>query len=293
MPAPVRRRLRLRPAHRPYDGGRLLWFLGLHAVPGLETWDGATYARALRLPDGPGVVRLRATPGGYDGELALTSAADERVARAALTHLLDLGSDPAAALDHLGSDGLLGPLVARRPGLRAPGSVDHVETLVRTVIGQQVSLAGARTVTGRVVRAYGDALPEALPGLGPDAGFPRPAVLAAVDPASLPMPRARGRAVVAVARAVLEHGETVADGRQERVLLGLPGIGPWTAAYQALRAARDPDVFLPTDLAVRRALEGHGRWAGPAAALAESLVWAPHRSLALMHLWTELLEGRS
>ncbi len=273
MPAPVRRRLRLRPAHRPYDGGRLLWFLGLHAVPGLETWDGTTYARALRLPDGPGVVRLRATPGGYDGELALTSAADERVARAALTHLLDLGSDPAAALDHLGSDGLLGPLVARRPGLRAPGSVDHVETLVRTD-RRPAGLArrGAHGDRAGGARRTGTPLPDgARLGWVRTPASPGRPCWRRVDPASpADAPRPGPRPSWRWPGPSSSTAETVADGRQERVLLGLPGIGPWTAAYQALRAARDPDVFLPTDLAVRRALEGHGRWAGPAAALAGS-----------------------
>jgi AraC family transcriptional regulator of adaptative response / DNA-3-methyladenine glycosylase II len=294
LPSSARRRVRLRPAHLPYDAGRLLWFLGLHAVPGLETWDGTTYARALRLPNGPGAVRLTPAGTGYVGELRLTSAGDERAARQRLAHLLDLGSDPAAALTHLAADPVLGPLVAQRPGVRAPGSVDHVETLVRTVVGQQVSLAGARAVAGRVVRTYGEELPEALRELGPELTFPSARALAAADPESLPMPRARGRAVVGVARAVVEQGEEVADGRPEHAaaLLALPGIGPWTAAYLALRAAREPDAFLPTDLAVRRALEGHGMAADPASALAGSLAWSPYRSLALMHLWTHLLEGR-
>jgi AraC family transcriptional regulator of adaptative response / DNA-3-methyladenine glycosylase II len=145
-----------------------------------------------------------------------------------------------------------------------------------------------------VVRDHGDELPETVNMLGPELAFPRAEALAAADPESLPMPRARGRAVVGVARAVVEHGEQVADGRPEHaaVLLALPGIGPWTAAYLALRAARDPDTFLPTDVAVRRALEGHGLAADPASALAHSLAWSPYRSVALMHLWTHLLEGR-
>ena len=125
--------------------------------------------------------------------------------------------------------------------------------------------------------------------------FPTAAALAEVDPADLPMPRARGRSVVAVARAVVDRGETVADGRPAHAgeLLALPGVGPWTAAYQALRAARDPDVFLPTDLAVRRAFEAHGRPGDARSVAADAAAWSPHRSLALMHLWTHLLEGRA
>ncbi len=165
---------------------------------------------------------------------------------------------------------------------------------MRTVVGQQVSLAGARAVTGRVVRTYGEDLPAPVRGLGPEVAFPRAEALAGADPAALPMPRARGRAVVGIAAAVVEHGEELADGRPEHAaaLLALPGVGPWTAAYLALRAARDPDTFLPTDLAVRRALERRGLPADPAAASAASLAWSPYRSLALMHLWTDLLESR-
>jgi AraC family transcriptional regulator, regulatory protein of adaptative response / DNA-3-methyladenine glycosylase II len=263
-------------------------------VPGLESWDGMAYARVLRLPGGPGAARLTSVEGGFDVELALTDRADRPVALAQLKHLLDLDGDPGAARQQLGADPLLAPLVAARPGLRTPGSVDHVETLLRTIIGQQISLVGARAVTGRVVAAQGDPLPPALAADGLTRTFPTVATLAKVDPADLPMPRARGRSVVAVAQAVLDQGEELADGQPEQAtgLLALPGIGPWTAAYQALRAARDPDVFLPTDLAVRRAFEGHGLPGDPKAVAARSAAWAPHRSLALMHLWTHLLESR-
>jgi AraC family transcriptional regulator of adaptative response / DNA-3-methyladenine glycosylase II len=267
-------------------------------VPGLESWDGTAYARVLRLPGGPGTARLTAVDGGFDVEIALTDPADRPVALAQLNHLLDLDGNPAAAREHLAADSLLAPLVSARPGLRTPGSVDHVETLLRTIIGQQISVAGAGAVMGRVVAAHGDPLPPALATQTLRHSFPTVATLAKADPVDLPMPRARGRSVVAVAQAVLDRGEELAGGQPEQAtdLLALPGIGPWTAAYLALRAARDPDVFLPTDLAVRRAFEGHGLHglAGdPRAVAARSIAWSPHRSLALMHLWTHLLENRA
>ena len=276
-------------AHLPLPGDvpRLLTFLGLHAVPGVESWDGETYARTLRLPHGPGRVELRAAPGGVAVALRLTDPADEAAAQTAVRHLLGAdGPDPRDADTHLGADPVLGPLVAARPGLRVPGSADHAETLLRTVVGQQVSLAGARTVTGRLVAEHGD------PSGGDDLPwvFPRCEVLAAVDPATLPMPRARGRAVVAVAAALAGDPSLVDD---DVALLALPGIGPWTVAYTRLRARRDPDVFLPTDLAVRRQLEALGRPADARAAGEHARAWAPHRSAALMHLWTELLERRA
>jgi AraC family transcriptional regulator, regulatory protein of adaptative response / DNA-3-methyladenine glycosylase II len=291
--------VRLLPAHSPYDARRLLWFLGLHAVPGLEVYGegqaGPAYARVLRLAHGPGIARIALRDNGYDVELALTEPADEAEAVGRLRALLDLDGDPTAALGAWSDDALLGPLVARRPGVRAPGSADPVETLIGTIVGQQISVAGARTVLGRVVAALGAPLPDRLAGAGLTHAFPTAAALAGTDPEQLPMPRARGRSLVAVARAVLDQGEALASGQPEtrEALLALPGVGPWTASYLALRAGRDPDVFLPTDLAVRRALERHGLPGDPVSAAAVAAGWASHRSLALMHLWFELLEARA
>jgi AraC family transcriptional regulator of adaptative response / DNA-3-methyladenine glycosylase II len=294
--------LRLSPTHLPYDAERLLWYLGLHAVPGLESYsespDGspATYARVLRLPGGPGTVAIRPAPDavGYDARLQLTRAGDRAVALAQVRRLLDLDADPGPAARHLAADPVIGPSLGARPGLRMAGSVDHVETLVRTVIGQQISLAGARTVTGQVVAALGQPLPAQLATDGLSAAFPTAAALAAAEPEHLPMPRARGRSLVAIGRAMLVQGEQLAAGSTATrdALLALPGVGPWTADYLALRVARDPDVFLPTDLAVRRALERHGLAGDPASAATAALAWAPYRSTALTHLWTDLLESR-
>ena len=191
--------MQLLPTHRPYDARRMLWFLGLHAVPGVETYDdgphGPTYGRVLRLAGGPGVVRIRLGGNGLEVELELSDPADQAEAIDRVRGLLDLDGDPRAALVALGADPLLGPLVAGRPGVRAPGSADAVETLVTTIIGQQVSLAGARTVSGRVVAAYGIELPPGLAGGGLTHCFPTAAALAGADPEQLPMPRARGRSV--------------------------------------------------------------------------------------------------
>ena len=291
--------MQLRPRHQPYDGRRLLWFLGRHAVPGVEAYTdgpaGPTYGRVLRLPGGPGVAWVGLAAGGFELRLVLSEPADEAEAVARVRGLLDLDGDPTAGIAALGADPLLGPLVAARPGLRTPGSADPVETLVTTIIGQQVSLAGARTVTGRVVAAYGVELPRGLAGGGLTHSFPTAVALAGADPEQLPMPRARGRSLVAVGRAVAEQGEELVSGSagSRPALLALPGVGPWTAAYLALRVGRDPDVFLPTDLGVRRVLERHGRPGDPMSASAVSDAWSPHRSLALMHLWVDLLESRS
>lgn len=288
--------LQLAPDHPPYDAERLLWFLGLHAVPGIEAYDGATYARVLALPGGPGLVEVRPAPGGLRARVRVSDPADRAEAMVRVRALLDLGGDSRPAERALRRDPVLGPLVRRRPGLRMPGSVDHVETLVRTIVGQQISLAGARTVLGRVVAAYGSTLPLALAAgeLGLTHSWPAPAALAVVDPLALPMPAARGRSVVAVARAVLEHGSALADGTPQRrpELLALPGVGRWTADYLAIRAAGDPDVALTTDLALRRAVERLGLPGDRASLTALAATWAPHRTPAMLQLWTDLLESR-
>ena len=214
---------------------------------------------------------------------------DEDVALQRIRHLLDLDDSRDEAQRALAADPLLGPLLVRRPGLRAPGTLDAYETFVRTVVGQQVSVAGARTVTARLVEATGDRLPPALRRHAAELThtFPRPSVLARLTPddEALAMPLARARAVITAAGAVVAAG-----GLPSREgLLALAGIGPWTADYVDLRARRDGDVFLATDLAVRRALERLGCDGSPRAARAIAERWRPYRTTALMHLWTEYL----
>ncbi|QSR31925.1 AraC family transcriptional regulator [Nocardioides sp. S5] len=278
----------------PFAGRRLLDFLAYHLVPGVEVAAPGCYARTLDLPHGPGTVRLHlddlAGAGGtgfveaefWLADLRDTAAASERARR-----LLDADCDPGAVDAHLGADPVLGDLVRATPGLRVPGQVDGDETAVRTVIGQQVSVTGARTVAGRIVAAHGRPVDSPVPGL--THLFPDAATLAGVDPETLPMPRARGRALVGLASA-LAAGEVVLDRGPDRdgvrrALLALPGIGPWTADYVAMRALGHPDVFLPTDLAVRRVLADLG--AGGTEPDPHS--WQPWRSYALMHLWNPLM----
>ncbi|MFC6007414.1 DNA-3-methyladenine glycosylase family protein [Angustibacter luteus] len=273
-----------------HDSPRLLAFVGAHAVPGVEAWDGTVWTSSLHLPHGPGVLQVSAADRGYDVRLRLSDPADEPVAVARLVRLLDLDRDVAAAEAHLGADPVLAPLVARRPGLRVPAELDAFETLVRTIIGQQISVSGARTVTARLVRAAGTALPPALQ-LYPDVThtFPLARTVAALDPdgEALAMPRARARAVVAAGWAFADR-EPGGGAPSRAELLALPGIGPWTADYLDLRVRRDPDVLMVTDLAVRRALEALGvRGSAQVAAVGET--WRPFRSTALMHLWAEYL----
>ena len=283
----------------PFAGQALLGFLAYHLVPGVETAGPGWYARTLDLPHGPGTVRVDLDPaldevpaGGVamvGAHFRLTDLRDTTAAVERVRRLVDADCDPLPVAEHLRADPVLGALVRRTPGLRLPGQVDGDETAVRTVIGQQVSVTGARTVGGRVVAAHGRPVETGEPGL--THLFPDAATLAEVDPETLPMPRARGRALVGLS-AALAAGELALDRGPERdavraAMLALPGIGPWTADYVAMRALGHPDVFLSTDLGVRTAFKRLGL--EPAAEIARAPLWSPWRSYALMHLWQTLM----
>jgi AraC family transcriptional regulator, regulatory protein of adaptative response / DNA-3-methyladenine glycosylase II len=279
------------PARRPFDGPRVLEFLGTRAVPGIEEVSpSGGYRRVLDLAHGPAVVALRPTDDHVEATLRLSDLRDLTAAVERCRRLLDLDADPFAIDDRLGADVHLGPLVAARPGLRAPGSVDGAELAVRAVIGQQVSVTGARTIAGRLTSAFGK--PLASPDGGLTHCFPVPEALADADPSAFPMPRSRALAIKGLAATLADGRLTLDPGadREEvrRRLVEQPGIGPWTADYVALRALGDPDSFLPTDLGVRRALEQLGQPGDPASAVELATDWRPWRSYALHHLWASL-----
>lgn len=276
--------LSLRLAFRPpLDWAGLVAFLAARAVSGVEEVDVAALLvrRSLSLPRGPGVVEL--SPGGpsyLTCRLHLTDLRDLSAAVARVRRLADLDADPVAVDAALASDPVLAPLVNAVPGRRVPGAVDGAELAARAVLGQQVSVAGARTLAGRLTGWLGVPLPHPVGAV--THLFPAPAALAALDPATLPMPRSRATALVGLAAALADGRVDLSagaePGRARADLLALPGIGPWTADYVAMRALRDPDVFLPTDLGVRRSLSA---LPGPA----DPSTWRPWRSYALMHLW--------
>jgi AraC family transcriptional regulator, regulatory protein of adaptative response / DNA-3-methyladenine glycosylase II len=290
------------PFRAPLQARALLDWLAARAVPGVEEVDGGTYRRSLRLAGGAGVVEVelggapsasgRGSRRADDGavfrcRLWLDDASDADAAVAACRRLLDLDADPAAVAAVLGRDPLLGPLVAAAPGLRVPGAVDGAELAVRAVLGQQVSVAAARTAAGRLAAAYGE--PVALARGGVVRLFPSASTLAGLDPARLPMPRSRAAALVGLCRALaagdlrLEPGADRDQAR--RGLLALPGIGPWTAGYVAMRALGDPDVFLVEDLGVRHGLARIGGPSDQVEARELARAWAPWRSYASQYLW--------
>jgi AraC family transcriptional regulator of adaptative response / DNA-3-methyladenine glycosylase II len=304
------RGLALRLAFRPpFDASQLFGFLAARAVSEVEDGDGTSYRRALSLVHGAGLVEVRAPFGGETWlrtTLHLEDLRDLNTAVKRVRLLFDLDSDPAAVGEVLGPDPLLGPLVAARPGLRIPGHVDGDELAIRAVLGQQVSVAGARTVAGVVAARHGERLPAAL-ALGPLAGassdppstapqrsgvvrrFPSAEAVASLSPEQLPMPRSRARALIgmcdALASGKLRLGPGADRDEVSARMAEIPGVGPWTIAYVRMRALADPDAFLPSDLGVRRALERAGLSGDPRSVTALGASWRPYRAYALQYLW--------
>ncbi|WP_026874207.1 DNA-3-methyladenine glycosylase 2 family protein [Jiangella gansuensis] len=281
----------LRLAYRqPADLDGVLEFLAMRAVPGVEEVVGGTYRRSLSLPHGTGVAELTPRDGWVRATLRLADPRDLTAAVARCRRVLDLDADPQAVDDLLGADPVLGPLVAAHPGRRVPGTVDGDELAVRAVIGQQVSVAAARTVAGRLVAAHGKPLDAPVGSVTHT--FPAASVLAGADPATFPMPRSRRRTLheltTRLADGSLRLDPGVDRDDAERRLLDVPGIGPWTARYVRMRALADPDVFLPTDLGVKHALAALGLPTAPRAVAELAENWRPWRSYALLHVWSTL-----
>ena len=273
----------------PYDRAWMQWYLSAHAIAGVERWDGSTgtYARAVRTGAGSDVLRIQLRPGEVRVSLASGGMPDAGLA-AAVHRMLDLDRDGAAVVRHLSADSALAPAIAAAPGLRVPGVLDGWQLLVRTMIGQQISLAAARTHLGRLVAALGESV--RLPDGDSWRLFPTAAIVAARGHEVLTGPQRRVAAILAAARLVADGGLDLSLGREStavrRDLLALPGIGPWTADYVAMRLAPDPDILLASDLVVRQGATALG------ADLGKSARWAPYRSYATMHLWRAALLTR-
>jgi AraC family transcriptional regulator of adaptative response / DNA-3-methyladenine glycosylase II len=282
---------------RPFAAEPLFGFLAARAVEGLESFDGSTYTRSLRMEHGEATVELTPDDGFVRAVFTLADLRDLTTAVARCRHMLNLDADPVAVDEALGSDSLLRPLVSRTPGRRVAGSTDGFETVVRAVVGQQRSVAGARRVLGRLVDRCGR--PLDLPRLSVTHEFPSAVELlelAVSAPDAFPMPASRRKALIALAESVSEGHLAIdpgADPKQlEESLLRIPGIGPWTVSYVAMRALGDPDAFLPTDLGLRRAAALLGQPDDPAELLAMARRWRPWRAYAQNHLWSVTTSSR-
>lgn len=273
------------PARAPFAAAELLTFVGARAVPGVEHYADGVYRRTLRLPLGSGLLTLEPAPSGLHCRLRLEDLRDLGPAVRRCRRLADLDADASGINEVLGADPILGPLVARTPGRRVPGTVDGAELAVRAVLGQQVSVAAGRHLAGTLAATVGDATP--FDDAGPTRHFPTPAAIHDAAGA-LRMPARRRETLRALASA-LRDGAAVLDGggdpRDELATLrAIPGIGPWTTGYIAMRALADPDAYPAGDAAVRRAMIRSGvREAADRDAAAQR--WRPWRAYAVMHLW--------
>jgi AraC family transcriptional regulator, regulatory protein of adaptative response / DNA-3-methyladenine glycosylase II len=289
MPSTVTLRLGYRP---PYDWEQMIAFLAVRAVDGVEVASRARYARTIEIGEhigsveiAPGRAHLVATIKFPDVRALLSI-----VAR--LRRLFDLDADVETIGAHLAADRGLAPLVAKRPGLRTPGAWDGFELAVRAVLGQQVTVVAARRLAATLVARIGTPVPASVSGDERlSRTFPTAARMAASDLSSLPMPRARIDALAALARTVVENPRLLepvgtSDDAVAR-LLKLPGFGPWTAQYWALRALRDSDAFPAADVGLLRSavVACGGKRPTPAALLARAERWRPWRAYAAQHLW--------
>lgn len=290
-------------ARPPFDGAGVVRSIADHAIPDVERieWDpeGRPCAteRWMALPGGPARVRvaLDSQNPGIWVTARLTTLADVAPLTARVRRWFDLDADAEAIDAALSTDPDLRPLVTGTPGIRIPGAVDPAETLLRTMIGQQISLGAARTTLGRIAAEV-----AALSGRAPHTDalrpFPTPAELAEHAPAVLRGPAVRVAAVrrtaeeLAEGTLTLDVGMSAADMRG--TLLARPGIGPWTADYVTMRVLGAPDVLLSTDLVLLRVLQTRGLAASPRDAEALGRRWAPWRSYATLHWWQAAMSSR-
>jgi len=284
----------------PYDWNSMIEFLAARAIPGVEVVEDERYRRTIEVDGRHGTIEV--TPGGGGDTLTATirfpdaSAVPTIVGR--IRRVFDLDTDVGLISAHLASDPVLAPLVAARPGLRVPGAWDGFELAVRAMLGQQITVRGARLLIGRLVEAHGEPLrsPSGAEAPGLSMVFPTTERVASADLARLGMPHARAAAISGMAAVAGRDPDLFPpDGSLDAAiarLTALPGVGDWTAHYIAMRALREPDAFPAADVGLLRAVAGpDGRRPTPAALLTRAERWRPWRAYAAQHLWTELAGG--
>ena len=277
------------PYRPPLDGPTLLGYFAARAIPGVEDVTDDAYRRTVRIGDSAGVLELRPGSEAFVSlrvQLPSLDGLPALVARA--RRIFDLDADPLPIAAQLRRSPILSARVARSPGLRVPGAWDAFEVAVRAVLGQQVTVRGASTLAGRLVKSFGEPIATAYPATLTHL-FPRAERLAESDLASIGLPRARAEALRGLATAVAT-GALVLDaarGLDDFVarLVSLPGIGDWTAHYVALRACGEPDAFPADDLWLRRALGGAGAPVSAKALLRAAEAWRPWRAYGALYLW--------
>jgi AraC family transcriptional regulator of adaptative response / DNA-3-methyladenine glycosylase II len=276
----------------PFESASILAFLQRRAIPGVEEVVNGCYRRTVLLPGSKGIIELEPIEqtNFICLRLQLKDLSDLSTLVQRCRNLFDLDAVPEPIADVLATDPLLAPLVKARPGLRVPGTIDGFELTIRAIIGQQVSVAGARTLAARLVTTLGEPLDQPHGTL--THFFPTANTIAHSDVQGLGLTRSRVTALQSLAYAVAKEGLTLdSDSDQEQAitrLLQIPGIGPWTASYVAMRALGDPDAFPATDLGLRRAFEQLGQPSNTINIEKHAESWRPWRAYGAHHLWANL-----
>jgi len=278
----------------PFDWRGLLEFLRARALRGVERVDDVAYLRTVRLGRHTGWIRVTEAVSGHSLAVELASALVPVLPALLprLRDLFDLDARPDLIAGRLAEDPLLASAVSKNPGLRVPGAFDGFELALRAILGQQVTVTAATRIAGRVVERFGEPLLTPQPGLNMLAPAPgRLAAATAEELGALGVIRARGRCIIALAGEVAGGRLQLSPGNQPEAtiarLLDIPGIGPWTAQYIAMRALRWPDAFPKEDTALRKRLGG----VSPASAEQMSQAWRPWRAYATLHLWSSAAEA--
>ncbi len=286
------------PVREPLDWAEIAGFLAPRCIPGVEAVEGLAYRRTILLDGRHGTIEIGPGNAGLEVAIRHPDPAAQAPIAARIVRQFDLVTDIAAIAVQFGEDPLLAPLVARRPGLRVPGAWDPFELAVRAILGQQVSVAAATTLAGRLALAYGEplALQDGLPApAGLTQVFPPPAALVGVDPGVLRIPTKRAETIASLARAVVAEPALLQGGlpldETVRRLDALPGIGPWTAHYIAMRALREPDAFPSGDLGLRKAMATVAGLPSFKEMDLRAEAWRPWRAYAALHLWMSLGGG--
>ncbi len=263
----------------PYDWETIIAFFRLRAIAGVECVTADAYRRTIVLGGEPSVLSVAPTP---ERDALLVSGPVD-VALPRVRRMFDVDLEPKTLTLHFARDARIASLVASRPGLRIPMAWDGFELAVRAVLGQQITVVQAAKLAGRLVDRYGTRI--AATGVHTHT-FPGPAALVDQDIAALGMPRARGEAIRAVARAALDDPTVFEPGSSAERLRGLRGIGEWTAQYIAMRAIGDRDAFPAADVGLLRAMaDATGARPTPKELLARAESWRPFRAYAAQHLW--------
>ncbi|UUE98662.1 helix-turn-helix domain-containing protein [Xanthomonas hortorum pv. pelargonii] len=288
--------LTLRLGYRPpLDLPAMLAFLQRRAIPGIEQVDASGYRRVIGTPGNATLIDVSAAP--QRAELLLRIGATDprqipQIVRR-VRRLFDLDADLQTVHATLASEPLLAEAIARRPGLRVPGGWDGFEVAVRAVLGQQISVAGAATLAARLVERHGGHHVDMPPGL--DRIFPTPEQLAEAPLEQLGLPRSRAATLRALASACAQGRLHFGAGQRlpefVAACTALPGIGPWTAQYIAMRALSHPDAFPAGDLILQQVL-GTPERLSERATETRSQAWRPWRAYAVLHLWHLAVDRR-